>query len=520
MPYRRTSIEEFSLANNAYTNAKITFYTIDATTLLRTDILATLYDAPSGTGTLPNPYTLDGDGKFLAPVYIDVPVIAVTSESEIASHSTGIIYPVGGGWRGTWITNTYYQPGDLVTDGANGDNTDNIYAALSENLSGVWLTDLGNGLWQLALDVQSLYGNNYIATDGTSPTIPPVNNSSVGGVAFGNGATVGTGADALAFGKNASATGVRSLAFLGGSVTGVGSFAYGTSTTVQLNSSIAIGTGISITGTVGLGHAVIGSEGTQIINGYYNGAVGGNTNTFDGVDSCGTAGGSNYTFSSASINCGGAGGYGNTADAADYVGFIGGNSNEAQSGANASGFVGGQGNTSAAPDTALLGGGGNLASGDGSIVSGYGAIARHNTDRTHSSGNNTVAGDSQVFDNTLRGKSSGTATIELLIGGTDRLVLPDQTTWGFDLTIVGRRTNADDFSARFKRSGCIDRNTGAATTTLVGTIDTIGADKNDSTYTCTITADTTNGSLKVEVTGATSHDISWTAHAIITETIG
>lgn len=58
--------------------------------------------------------------------------------------------------RGTWLTNTLYNFGDIVTDGANGANTGNLYVCAIANTSGVWATDKANGYWSLELNVQSI----------------------------------------------------------------------------------------------------------------------------------------------------------------------------------------------------------------------------------------------------------------------------------------------------------------------------------------------------------------------------
>lgn len=53
-------------------------------------------------------------------------------------------------FRGTWVTSTIYDIGDIVQDGANGANTLNYYICLIANTSGTWSTDLGNGDWGIS----------------------------------------------------------------------------------------------------------------------------------------------------------------------------------------------------------------------------------------------------------------------------------------------------------------------------------------------------------------------------------
>jgi hypothetical protein len=59
-------------------------------------------------------------------------------------------------FRGIWTTATQYNYGDLVIDGANGNNTGGLYTCLIGNLSGTWSTDLANGDWLLAIIQQPL----------------------------------------------------------------------------------------------------------------------------------------------------------------------------------------------------------------------------------------------------------------------------------------------------------------------------------------------------------------------------
>jgi len=61
-----------------------------------------------------------------------------------------------GQYRGTWITGTFYNYGDIVIDGANGASTMNYYMCTVPNTSSTWSTDLSSGYWTIFIDVQSL----------------------------------------------------------------------------------------------------------------------------------------------------------------------------------------------------------------------------------------------------------------------------------------------------------------------------------------------------------------------------
>lgn len=135
----RVSIPDFALANPIYAGASVSFFTVSGGA--KTAVLATLYAGTSGATQLANPQILDSDGKFSAPVYHDVPVIAsVSGLTTVDDHDTGIIFNQGL-YRGTWVTGTVYYPNDVIRDGANGDDTKDLYRVISQHTSGTWATD-------------------------------------------------------------------------------------------------------------------------------------------------------------------------------------------------------------------------------------------------------------------------------------------------------------------------------------------------------------------------------------------
>ncbi len=88
MPFR-ANIRTFALANDAYIAATVNFFTVVAG--VKTATLASLYDAPTGSTTLPNPQTLDSEGKLIQPVYVDEDVVATITSLGVADHDTGIL---------------------------------------------------------------------------------------------------------------------------------------------------------------------------------------------------------------------------------------------------------------------------------------------------------------------------------------------------------------------------------------------------------------------------------------------
>lgn len=93
MAFDRTAIPFFELANSAYVSASISFFGVDDSTHERLATLITLYTAKTGSTTVSNPYTLDSDGKFSAPVYAEARFIAVVTDEDGQQHTTGIWAP-------------------------------------------------------------------------------------------------------------------------------------------------------------------------------------------------------------------------------------------------------------------------------------------------------------------------------------------------------------------------------------------------------------------------------------------
>lgn len=101
----RFAIQDFALANRIYRGGRVHVYEVDDDGV-KTDDLATLYEAPTGTGTLRNPQRLDGEGKFSEPVYVDEPVILTISGLGVPDHDTGVVRSLVGtpSYRGALVS--------------------------------------------------------------------------------------------------------------------------------------------------------------------------------------------------------------------------------------------------------------------------------------------------------------------------------------------------------------------------------------------------------------------------------
>lgn len=171
-----------------------------------------------------------------------------------------------------------------------------------------------------------------------------------------------------------------------------------------------------------------------------------------------------------------------------------------------------------------------LAQGNNSIAIGSGAItepaaedsiaignqsrAVHRGAQMYSNGRFGGTGDAQAGKYLLRNTTTNAVTADLFldgVGGSERLVLPDDSTWSFMITVTGHRTDVTDGHAGYTASGVIFRRGGAASTLFQGNpVKTVIAESN-AAWNINITANQTFGSLNVSVTGQAAKTIRWVA---------
>lgn len=148
----RRAIPDFQLANPIYSGAHVSYYEADEDGEITTT-LAALYAAPTGATLAANPQTLDGEGKFSAPVYFADPIIGVVIGPNVESHETGVIAPMSGTWRGDWVTATVYTENDFIRNSVTG----NIYVATEDYTSGASVAaDVSAGSLELVVDVATI----------------------------------------------------------------------------------------------------------------------------------------------------------------------------------------------------------------------------------------------------------------------------------------------------------------------------------------------------------------------------
>jgi hypothetical protein len=127
------------------------------------------------------------------------------------------------------------------------------------------------------------------------------------------------------------------------------------------------------------------------------------------------------------------------------------------------------------------------------------------------------ASDSQYGLTVLHGGTT-TATPLILWAGSsgsatanNQVILPDNSAYAFSILVVARQSAAGGTaSAAWKIEGLIRRESGVATTTIVGT-PTTTVISNVPGWSIAVSADTTNGCLALTATGASATNINWSA---------
>jgi hypothetical protein len=111
----------------------------------------------------------------------------------------------------------------------------------------------------------------------------------------------------------------------------------------------------------------------------------------------------------------------------------------------------------------------------------------------------------------LRSNSSAAST-------TNQVILPNNSAYTFQGTCIANVTGGGTTSG-WKFEGVIKRGANAASTALVAAVTplVIAQDAGAVTWVLAVTADTTNGGIKVEVTGAAATTIRWVAKIETTE---
>lgn len=145
---------------------------------------------------------------------------------------------------------------------------------------------------------------------------------------------------------------------------------------------------------------------------------------------------------------------------------------------------------------------------------GYQADSTLDASDTMADGMFTAIGDAQT--SVVPQKVETTDETQATMGS---LVLPDNTTWMFQVNIVARRTDGNENGA-YTITGCIKRDSGAASTALVGapTVNIIAEDS--SAWDVVASANVSSGALSINVTGETAKTIRWSSRVMLSQVSG
>jgi len=153
-----------------------------------------------------------------------------------------------------------------------------------------------------------------------------------------------------------------------------------------------------------------------------------------------------------------------------------------------------------------------LSSAKDSLAIGLYSVAKTQGEVVQASGRFATNGDAQAGRYLVRNTTIDATPTELFVDGSGRsvrVVLQDNSTWTYKVTVTGHRTDLNDGHAGYTVAGVIYRNSGAATTSLQGSpIYSILAESNPA-WDINISADFVNGSIKVTVTGEAGKQIRW-----------
>ena len=203
-------------------------------------------------------------------------------------------------------------------------------------------------------------------------------------------------------------------------------------------------------------------------------------------------------------------GTGHTTGNSSRLAMVGGRDHNVTTGSSSDGhcFSGGSGNVVSSPS---WGENPNYCH-----LTGSGANAYRNNMDVHGGGTFSGAkGEIQSSEVVLYGATLNATPTGLRIAGSQRLFVPSGTGYTFDIQVIGLRSTGAEM-AWYRFIGGVKNNGG--TTALVGSVVSLGSGEDTVAWDCAVTADDTNDSLEITVTGEAAKTIRWVATARMTET--
>lgn len=98
------------------------------------------------------------------------------------------------------------------------------------------------------------------------------------------------------------------------------------------------------------------------------------------------------------------------------------------------------------------------------------------------------------------------------VTGSNQVILPDNATYLFDILVSAQREDAIGERAAFRFEGVVYRDTGVASVDiLIGGVSKTSISKSDVPWDVSVTTDTSNGSISIQVTGEATKSVRWVA---------
>ena len=352
--------------------------------------------------------------------------------------------------------------------------------------------------------VQELYAENY---DGiaTKPVATGTNAVAIGrwGVASGN--------NSISIGNYGRAVGAQSISVgyhTDDHSTGEGAAAFGYNADAAAPYSTALGP-FSVTAGVSQYPAAIGrayASGTDS----FAAAIANNTSSYGATGANSVAiGKQTKAGGGASVAIGDSNLVNNTSAVAI------GASNTASG---SSSVVLGGNNTASGFGSACIGGSTSTASNTYSMT--FGPYAKASVDNAFIFGSkgffsagSVQSGKYILYSDTTNTTAEALTTTNAAAGNANQVILPNNSAYSFSGTIIARQqASAGSDYASWEIKGALLRDGTAASTVLGNGIkNKLFASAGASAWDITLTADTTNGGLKIEVTGAAATNIRWVA---------
>ena len=343
----------------------------------------------------------------------------------------------------------------------------------------------------------SATGTNAVAVGSGS------NASSTGAIALGFG-SVSSGLYAQSFGRNATATAVYATAI-------------GTNTDATSSYSTALGQNSASSGSqavTGLGAMALGGSYASGADSFAA-AIANNTSSYGATGANSVAMGSlaKATNSDALALGDRANSNATASSAIGRQSSATGNSSVSigtSSAASTSNSVAISTSATASGNGSISVGGYSTAGGDRGVSIGVGASSSIVGKFAYSNGGIAFGGYFPMHQTTSDATPTALTTDGSAAGNDDQVILPNNSAFAFHGTIVARQqASGGTASAAWKIEGLIRREGSAGTTVLVNSATTVL--DNTPSWGLALSADTTNGGLKVEATGAASTNIRWVA---------